>query len=318
MTDPLVVVVTPVYNGGAFLREAMNSVQAQTYSNLIHLVINNASTDETASILADYENAAVKVVVVHHEDLLPQIPNWNSAFEYLPEGTNWIRWLCADDTMLPACIEKSVACGEQSKKIGFVNAIRDINGEIDAPLWDKDETLIEGKEALARFFMNRGKICAPHMMVRREVLDPERPFFDDKGAYGFDTDAVLGILENWDFGRVHEHLYHTRQHDDTVTAKESAPRKLHLADWRVFMARHAEAAFGVEHGRAMNRRYRRHYIRLLSKLRWRSGSAQAWPVHKKILERTGLVPSVFDYLDAFFDGVLIKLGLREKWLPYPW
>ncbi|MEL6830771.1 MAG: glycosyltransferase family A protein, partial [Pseudomonadota bacterium] len=78
-----VYVLTPVYNGAEFLREAMDSVQAQTYPNLEHLVIENASTDATPQILSEYENARVPVRVIKNETLLRQVPNWNTAVEKL-------------------------------------------------------------------------------------------------------------------------------------------------------------------------------------------------------------------------------------------
>ncbi|MEL7454730.1 MAG: glycosyltransferase family A protein, partial [Pseudomonadota bacterium] len=86
MSLPKVAVLTPVYNGEAYLRETLESVQAQTYANLVHVVVNNACTDGTADILADFEDARVPVIVIHHKTLLPQMENWNSAFSGMPEN----------------------------------------------------------------------------------------------------------------------------------------------------------------------------------------------------------------------------------------
>ena len=46
-TQPLVSVVTPVYNGQAYLAECIESVLAQSYSNWQYTVVNNCSTDAT-------------------------------------------------------------------------------------------------------------------------------------------------------------------------------------------------------------------------------------------------------------------------------
>src|ERR1700731_169502 len=48
---PLVAITTPVYNGERYLGETMACVQAQTYPNLVHLVVDNASTDRSAEII---------------------------------------------------------------------------------------------------------------------------------------------------------------------------------------------------------------------------------------------------------------------------
>lgn len=47
--SPLVSVIIPVYNGAAFMREAIDSVLAQTYPNIEVLVINDGSTDDGAT-----------------------------------------------------------------------------------------------------------------------------------------------------------------------------------------------------------------------------------------------------------------------------
>ena len=46
----LVAVLTPVYNGARFLRETMECVQASDYTNMVHVILDNASTDATPEI----------------------------------------------------------------------------------------------------------------------------------------------------------------------------------------------------------------------------------------------------------------------------
>lgn len=51
MKKPLVSVLLPVYNGGAYLKKALDSLLSQTFENFEILAINDGSTDESASIL---------------------------------------------------------------------------------------------------------------------------------------------------------------------------------------------------------------------------------------------------------------------------
>lgn len=315
---PLAVVVTPVYNGETYLRETMESVQAQTYGNTLHLVINNASTDGTADILADFTDGRVPVKVIKHDELLPQIDNWNSAIDAVPENAAWVRLLCADDLMLPQALEKTVALGESDPKIGLVCSVRDLNGKIDPGLWPEDETVFDGGHALRRFFENCGKVIAPHMLVRREALTVRTPFFNDTTLAGFDTDAALCVLTEWKYGFCHEHLAHTRVHEDTVTSQSIAPKRLELLVWYILLDRYADHAFPAGEAVAMKRRYRRHYLRRLANARRTGDASVMWDAHMQGLAKIDASPTRLSFVDAAIDKLLIRLGLRPDWFAYPW
>lgn len=60
---PLVSVILPTYNRGYVLKRAVDSVLAQTYSNLELIVIDDGSTDNTQELLASYSDPRLKVVV---------------------------------------------------------------------------------------------------------------------------------------------------------------------------------------------------------------------------------------------------------------
>jgi glycosyltransferase involved in cell wall biosynthesis len=54
---PLVSIVTPVFNGEAYLAQTIRSVAEQTYDNIEYIVIDGGSTDGTVDILRDHEDS---------------------------------------------------------------------------------------------------------------------------------------------------------------------------------------------------------------------------------------------------------------------
>lgn len=66
--NPLVSVVIPAYNCEAYVREAVDSVLAQTFTDYELIVVNDASTDSTPQILEEYERVGSLRVVTHRSN----------------------------------------------------------------------------------------------------------------------------------------------------------------------------------------------------------------------------------------------------------
>src|SRR5258706_10937223 len=55
MQQPKISIIMTIYNDAAYLAEAINSVTSQTYTNWELIIINDASTDDTESIIQNFE-----------------------------------------------------------------------------------------------------------------------------------------------------------------------------------------------------------------------------------------------------------------------
>lgn len=61
ISDPLVTVLMPVYNGGAFLRPTMETILGQTYRDFEFLIINDCSTDDSLETIRSFADPRIRV-----------------------------------------------------------------------------------------------------------------------------------------------------------------------------------------------------------------------------------------------------------------
>ena len=100
---PLVSLVIPVFNGMPYLKRAIESVRQQTYPNVELIVLDDGSTDDTKSYLA--QHAASNCYVESHENI-GQSATLNKGWS-LAKG-ELIGYLSADDFLEPDAIENLV------------------------------------------------------------------------------------------------------------------------------------------------------------------------------------------------------------------
>jgi glycosyltransferase involved in cell wall biosynthesis len=103
LSSPPVTIVTPSYNQGEFIRATIDSVLSQDYQNLEYIVMDGGSTDETASILAEY---ASRLTWISEKDR-GQAHAINKGFAQARGEI--VAWINSDDVYLPGAISRAVA-----------------------------------------------------------------------------------------------------------------------------------------------------------------------------------------------------------------
>ncbi|MDQ7843998.1 MAG: glycosyltransferase family 2 protein [Armatimonadota bacterium] len=101
-SNPLVSLVTPAYNQGPFLREAVESVLAQTYPAVEYIVIDDGSTDNTREILSAYGGRVRWESQPNRGQAATLNRGWSMARGDL------LGYLSADDVLLPDAVEAGV------------------------------------------------------------------------------------------------------------------------------------------------------------------------------------------------------------------
>ncbi|MFC7290003.1 glycosyltransferase family A protein [Hirschia litorea] len=317
MPTPLVAIVTPIYNGEEFLAEMLESVQAQTYPNLVHVILENNSTDKTLEIIESYSNGRVPILLHKNEVTLPRMENWNRAFELAPTDAEYVRLLCADDTITPDCIDEMVKVGEMDPEIGVIGCLHSCAGEIQDFFWDKNRNVFDGLEANRMTLLRQGVIMPVQMMMRQKFVRMRTPLFQGPLTGGFDLDTKMNLLTYSKFGFVHKSLGMTRVHENTVSAVEYGPKtRSWTSDGLYLMNKYGPAAFGTDYD-AASKQFINYYIRRIMSWKKSDGGTQNLQRHFDALQDVGLSFNWSSKTKAMFDWILIKLGIRRNWTGYP-
>lgn len=217
---PFVSVVTPVYNGGKFLSECIESVLAQTYSNFEYVIANNCSDDNTMSIAENYAKKDKRIKIYNNENFLDLIDNWNNAIEKISPDSKYCKVIHADDLLFPECIERMVAVAEKEPSVGIVGSyvLRGSKVMCDGMPFNSD--IISGKEVIKSSLLKKYYVFGSPttILARSDIVRTQTPFYNPKFIHA-DVEVCYRILENYDFGFVHQVLTYTRLHDDSVTDK---------------------------------------------------------------------------------------------------
>ena len=84
--QPLVYVLTPVYNGEKYLVECIESVLAQTYQKWEYCILNNRSTDRSREIAESYAKRDARISVRDTTEFVNHLANHNLGLRYMPSG----------------------------------------------------------------------------------------------------------------------------------------------------------------------------------------------------------------------------------------
>lgn len=106
-SSPRVSIGVPVYNGSRFVRATLDSLLAQTYRDFELIICDNASTDATEAICAEYAAADSRIRIIRHPRNIGPAANYNSCVEH--SKGEFFKWNAADDCCAPEFLEKCVA-----------------------------------------------------------------------------------------------------------------------------------------------------------------------------------------------------------------
>jgi glycosyltransferase involved in cell wall biosynthesis len=213
---PLVSVVTPVYNGGRYLAECIESVLAQTYTRWEYVIVNNASKDATGDIARKYAAADPRIRVVDNPECLPMFQNWNHAMRQMSPESAYCKVVHADDCLMPDCLAKMVGLAERHARVGIVSSHHKDGNEVAGLGLAPTQEVFPGIEVCRATLRGEYSVFgSPSTVLIRSDLVRARPDFYDASFFHADKAVCLALLQHCDLGFVHEVLTYTRLHEES-------------------------------------------------------------------------------------------------------
>lgn len=297
---PLVVIVTPVYNGADYLEECLESVQAQTWPNTVHLVLDNASTDETPAILERYKtNTRVPVIVHRNPALLPMGENWNRAGELVPADAAFVRFLCHDDTITRTSTADMAEIMVRHRQVTVAGGTRYVNERFwDCPLPD-DQEVFPGREIARKYILYQVRSIVPNLILMRwEAVKDRKPLFDIS-LTTFDGAIFFDLLAMGDFGYTPDPIGMTREHAASSTSTNLGRLRIDMIEYYDDLDRYGPRFFsadelGVLRADFVQRWRRKYLVWALS-----PGDRERYRLHKQALAERGLTPGWREFLSAY-------------------
>lgn len=125
MSDPLVSIIMPVYNGEQYLSKAIESVLSQTYQNFELIIVNDGSTDISKAVIHSYlKDSRIRYL----EQLNAGVATARNTGLAISQG-EFIALLDQDDIWLPHKLLLQVQFMTNNPEVGLVHtAIQCING----------------------------------------------------------------------------------------------------------------------------------------------------------------------------------------------
>mgnify|MGYP003301270079 CR=1 FL=1 len=104
---PFISVIMPVYNAEQYVKQAVESVLSQTFTDLEIICVNDASSDDSLSILLDLQNADSRVKVIDSSENVGAGGARNLGLE--AANGSYITFMDADDAIEPDLYERAAA-----------------------------------------------------------------------------------------------------------------------------------------------------------------------------------------------------------------
>ncbi len=288
-SQPLVSVLTPVYNGEKYLVACIESVLAQTYHNWEYCIVNNCSTDRTLEIAQRYAERDRRIRVHNNTEFVGCDQNGNIAYRQISMESKYCKVVHGDDWIFPDCIRQMVELAEAHPTVGIVGSYGLRNQQVS---WDGlpyPSTVVPGRELGRNYFLGGPYVFgAPTSMLICADEVRKRSAFYNVANLHTDIEACLDILRDRDYGFVHQVLTFTREHAEAESTSFHKRFGTGYLGWFEHLSAYGRAYLSEEEYEVCTRQCWNQYYKFLARhSMFYKKQKGFWEFHRKELGKLG-------------------------------
>lgn len=207
MNEPLVSIIMPVYNGEKYIAHAIESCISQIYSNWELIIVDDGSTDATASIIEHFERPNPRIRSIRNVRNLKLPGAFNEGYK-IAKG-EYYSWLSSDDSYHPRALEAAVAVLNSDQSVDLVYSdffTVDDTGNAIRKITVKEPEILATRNSIGPFRVYRRKV--------HEMLEG----YDESLFLVEDYDFLLRAFCLFTLRRLQEPLYQFRLHESGLTS----------------------------------------------------------------------------------------------------
>jgi len=230
---PKITVLMPVYNCELYIKESIDSILNQTFTDFEFLIIDDASTDQTIALIKTYTDARIKLIVKPVNNGLTNSLNQGLK---LAKG-DYIARMDGDDISLPERFAKQVAFLETNLDTILCGTWFSIIGSGDVA------KVPENQDEIKVALLKGNCIAHPSVMMRKQVLEELPIAYDAEKESAEDFDLWVRLIALGKLHNLQEVLLKYRVHDAQVSQKREALQVQLSLQLRLQMFRYLNYSF---------------------------------------------------------------------------
>jgi len=314
--EPLVSIVTPVYNEEEHLEECIQSILAQSYSNWDYVIVNNCSTDRTMEIAQAYAAKDSRIRVHSNEQFLPMLANHNVAVGQISGDSKYCKVVLGDDLIFDDCLKKMVAVAEQHPSVGIVSSYQLHGTVVRSAGLPYTQTLVSGREA-CRSFLRQDVILfgtQTSVLYRSDLVRARNPFYVESNMCA-DFEVCFALLRDFDLGFVHQVLTYSRPRPGSIGSVTSDTGATLGSLLEILQTYGGQCLNEGEFEECLALQVSEYY-EFLGRRLWVERDRSFWEFHRRVLDQAGVGFSRLRVaraaLGAFIALAATPRALRER------